>query len=69
VRAAGNGEDQRLTALSAGDGGAALDGAGRRAGLVERGYVHASFGGLPVLVGPELAAELKAFRQSREGRS
>jgi hypothetical protein len=38
-------------------------GAARGASLVERGYVHASFGGLPVLVGPELAAQLRADRQ------
>jgi hypothetical protein len=44
----------------AGGGGAA-----RGASLVERGYVHASFGGLPVLVGPELAAQLRADRQKQ----
>jgi hypothetical protein len=43
--------------------------AGRNAGspgrvsLVERGYVHARFGGVPVLVGPELAAEIKERRR------
>jgi hypothetical protein len=37
----------------------------RGASLVERGYVHASFGGLPVLVGPELAAQLRADRQKQ----
>jgi hypothetical protein len=52
---------------SAGDGGAAPGGGtGRRASLAERGYVDARFGGLPILVGPELAAELRAIRQSRE---
>jgi hypothetical protein len=40
-------------------------GAARGASLVERGYVHASFGGLPVLVGPELAAQLRADRQKQ----
>jgi hypothetical protein len=40
-------------------------GAARGASLVERGYVHASFGGLPVLVGPELAAQLWADRQKQ----
>jgi hypothetical protein len=40
-------------------------GAARGASLVERGYVHASFGGLPVLVGPELAAQLRANRQKQ----
>ncbi len=50
--------------------GAGLDPAGgggtaRGASLVERGYVHASFGGVPVLVGPELAAQLRANRQKQ----
>ena len=40
-------------------------GAGRGASLVERGYVHARFGGVPVLVGPELAAQLRADRKSQ----
>jgi hypothetical protein len=42
---------------------AAGGGAARGASLVERGYVHARFGGVPVLVGPELAAQLRADRQ------
>jgi hypothetical protein len=46
-----------------------VGGAGRRTSLAERGYVEARFGGLPVLVGPELAAQLRAIRQSREGGS
>ncbi len=33
---------------------------------IEMGYVRARFGGIPVLITPELAAEIKA---SREGRS
>lgn len=37
----------------------------RGASLVERGYVHARFGGVPVLVGPELAAQLRADRQKQ----
>ena len=49
--------------------GAGLDPAGgsgaRGVSLVERGYVHASFGGVPVLVGPELAAQLRADRQKQ----
>ena len=45
---------------SAGGGGAA-----RGVSLVERGYVHARFGGVPVLVGPELAAQLRADRQKQ----
>jgi hypothetical protein len=49
------------------DGGGEADttGAGRRASLTEQGYVHASFGGVPVLVGPQLAAQLKALRQKQ----
>jgi hypothetical protein len=41
---------------------------GRPAGgasLVEQGYVRARFGGVPVLVGPELAAQLKAIGQKQ----
>lgn len=38
---------------------------GRRPSLAERGYVHGSFGGVPVLVGPELAAQLKAMRRKQ----
>ena len=38
------------------------NGAGRGASLAEQGYVHARFGGVPVLVGPQLAAQLKALR-------
>jgi hypothetical protein len=40
-------------------GGASLGGR-----LIEQGYVHARFGGMPVLVGPKLAAQLKALRES-----
>lgn len=40
-------------------GGASLGGR-----LIEQGYVHARFGGMPVLVGPTLAAQLKALRES-----
>jgi hypothetical protein len=35
------------------------------ASLVEQGYVHARFGGVPVLVGPDLAAQIKAIRQKQ----
>jgi len=45
-----------------------VGGSDRRASLAERGYVEARFAGLPVLVGPELAAQLRAIRQSRDGR-
>jgi hypothetical protein len=40
-------------------GGASLGGR-----LIEQGYVPARFGGMPVLVGPKLAAQLKALRES-----
>jgi len=33
--------------------------------LSEQGYVHARFGGIPVLVGPQLAAQLKALREKQ----
>jgi hypothetical protein len=36
-----------------------------RASLAERGFVPARFGGVPVLVGPELAAQIKAIRQKQ----
>jgi hypothetical protein len=53
-----------------GEGRAATDPAGsgstvRGTSLVERGYVHARFGGVPVLVGPELAAQLKTIRRTQ----
>ena len=38
-------------------------GARHRPSLVERGYVRGRFGGVPVFVGPELAAQIKANRQ------
>lgn len=45
---------------------AALDeGASGAAGPVERNYLHARFGGLPVLVTPEMAAQIKAFRENQ----
>ena len=39
-------------------GGASLGGR-----LIEQGYVQARFGGTPVLVGPQLAAQLKALSE------
>jgi hypothetical protein len=45
--------------------GAPHHSAGHRPSLAEQGYVHGSFGGVPVLVGPELAAQLKAMRQKK----
>jgi hypothetical protein len=41
------------------------DGASLGGRLIEQGYVHARFGGMPVLVGPKLAAQLKEMRESR----
>lgn len=46
-------------------GPAGSSSAGRGTSLVERGYVHARFGGVPVLVGPELAAQLKTTRRTQ----
>jgi hypothetical protein len=48
-----------------GGGEADVSGVGHRASLTEQGYVHARFGGVPVLVGPQLAAQLKALRQKQ----
>jgi hypothetical protein len=44
-------------------GGGPDSGARPGASLAERGYVHGRFGGVPVLVGPELASQLKSIRQ------
>ena len=33
--------------------------------LIEQGYVQAHFGGTPVLVGPKLAAQLKALSEKQ----
>jgi hypothetical protein len=41
-------------------GGASLGGR-----LIEQGYVRARFGGTPVLVGPKLAAQLKALSEKQ----
>jgi hypothetical protein len=40
-------------------------GARHRPSLAERGYVPGRFGGVPVFVGPELAAQIKAIRQKQ----
>jgi hypothetical protein len=48
-----------------GGGEAGTNGAGRGSSLAEQGYVQARFGGVPVLVGPQLAAQLKALRQKQ----
>jgi hypothetical protein len=47
--------------------GAAMPGGGGglRARLVEQGYVDARFGGMPVLVGPDLAVQLRALREKQ----
>ena len=64
--AGGNAASPRRTGRSARDGGTTLgNGAGRGASLAERGYVRARFGGVPVLVAPELAARIRAFREEQ----
>jgi hypothetical protein len=50
----------RRPAVAGGDAGSP-----GRASLAERGFVPARFGGVPVLVGPELAAQIKAIRQQQ----
>jgi hypothetical protein len=44
---------------------AALDGDVDASGRAGRRYLHARFGGLPVLVTPELAAQIKASQQKQ----
>jgi hypothetical protein len=62
----GTGSDSgRNGAATSNDGEAAP----RRASLAERGYVHARFGGIPVLVGPELAAQIKAVAHKPPSQS
>ena len=64
--AGGNAASPRRTGRSARDGGTTLgNGAGRGASLAERGYAGARFGGVPVLVAPELAARIRAFREEQ----
>jgi len=63
IRPAGQSEliPQQLSAR-----GTVPDGTTRRgASLAEQGYVHARFGDVPVLVGPELAAQIRAMRRNR----
>lgn len=55
------GIDDFETALGGGVGGVARGGGASRP--TERKYLHARFGGLPVLVTPEMAAQIKAFRE------
>lgn len=52
-----------VTPGPAGDGGTALGGVRRGNSLAEGGYVQARFGNVPVLIGPDLAAQLRAMRQ------
>ena len=49
----------------AGDPGATPGGARRRVGLPDHGHVRAQFGGIPVLVTAEMAAQIRAFRQKQ----
>jgi hypothetical protein len=54
---------------AADDPAAAPGGARRGAGLPDHGHVHARFGGIPVLVTAEMAAQIRAFRRgSRDDR-
>lgn len=46
-------------------GDRAESGDARGTSLVEQGYVPACFGGIPVLVGPTLAAQLRALREKQ----
>jgi hypothetical protein len=63
--AVGNAYPPGRTGSSVGDGGATLGGgAGRGASPAEQGHVRARFGGIPVLVTAEMAAQIKAFRTS-----
>jgi hypothetical protein len=62
----GNADSPSRTGRSVHDGGSTLgDGPGRGASLAEHGYIHARFGGVPVLVAPELAAQIRAFREEQ----
>jgi hypothetical protein len=62
---AGAGQAASHPAGVGGGNDARAPGCGPRPGpsLVERGYVPGHFGGVPVFVGPELAAQIKAIRQ------
>jgi len=61
-----NADSPGWTGRSAGDVGSTPGGgAGRGASLVEQGHVHARFGGIPVLVTAEMAAQIKAFREKQ----
>ena len=64
--AGGNAASPRRAGRFARNGGATPgDGAGRGASLTEQGYVQARFGGVPVLIAPELAAQIRALREER----
>ena len=63
ARSGANADSPRRNGRGARDGGTTLgDGAGRGTGLAERRYVRARFGGLPVFIAPELAAQIRAAR-------
>jgi len=47
------------------DPASAASGARGGAGLPDHGHVHARFGGIPVLVTAEMAAQIRAFRQEQ----
>jgi hypothetical protein len=56
---------QQLSARGPVPDGTTPGGGRRGATLAEQGYVHARFGDVPVLVGPELAAQIRAMRPDR----
>lgn len=60
----GNADSPRQTGRCAHDGATTPgDGADRGASLAERRYVRARFGGVAVLIAPELAAQIRAVRR------
>jgi hypothetical protein len=67
IRPAGQSEliPQQLSARGTVPDGTTRGGGRRGASLAEQGYVRARFGDVPVLVGPELAAEIRAMRRNR----
>jgi hypothetical protein len=67
IRPAGQSEliPQQLSARDTAPDGTTRGGVRRGASLAEQGYVHARFGDVPVLIGPELAAQIRAMRRNR----
>lgn len=62
----GNADSPRRTGRCAHDGATPPgDGAGRGASLARQKYVRARFGGVSVLIAPELAAQIRAVRKEQ----